>query len=396
MKSLLFSAVVFIISAIPQAIAASTYEKDWKAFVKEIDTVYPFFKLKDIEKEWKTAKKELGEKVEKVQNDQEFLAIINEACNCLRDGHMGINPAKKGALQYPEKWCLPIAFMPAEKEQVVIMRSAREGDASKLQPGMVVISIDGVPARKFLDKKAKELWEEGGHFSSPQRAALFAYRQPLAATEQSEHTIKVVAGGNPLEIKLKNDSPARGWAHNYHIPSDLKSLNNGGGFKQLDSGTGYIHLRKINNKETAETISAALDAYPEAKGWIIDLQGNGGGSGGEELTETLKQIPQPVAAIIDAGCISTGETMARDLKKICKARLFGSATAGSSSAKKQWNFPSGIATVQISTRSRGGIDGKWIEFNGIKPDEEIEAKPDDVLNGKNTEILAAEKYLLSR
>jgi C-terminal processing protease CtpA/Prc len=103
-----------------------------------------------------------------------------------------------------------------------------------------------------------------------------------------------------------------------------------------------------------------------------------------------------VAAIIDAGCISAGETLARDLVNYAEAHLFGATTAGASSSKMTWSFPSGIASIRIPTRSRMGIDGTLIEFNGIAPQEEIEAKPEDVRQGKNTEILAAEAWILTR
>jgi C-terminal processing protease CtpA/Prc len=103
----------------------------------------------------------------------------------------------------------------------------------------------------------------------------------------------------------------------------------------------------------------------------------------------------PVAAIIDAGCISAGETMARDLVQYAQARLFGSTTAGASSAKRDWTFPSGIATLTLSVRSRWGLDGQLIEFKGIQPHVEVEAVPEDLLQGQNTEIVKAEQYLVS-
>ena len=42
-------------------------------------------------------------------------------------------------------------------------------------------------------------------------------------------------------------------------------------------------------------------------------------------------------------------------------RIFGATSAGSSSSKRTWTFPSGIASIKFSTRSRSGIDGKVIE-----------------------------------
>jgi hypothetical protein len=49
--------------------------------------------------------------------------------------------------------------------------------------------------------------------------------------------------------------------------------------------------------------------------------------------------------------------------------------------------------LSLPTRSRFGPDRRPIEFFGIKPHEEVEAVPEEVLSGKNSEILRAEEYL---
>ncbi|HUU10767.1 MAG TPA: hypothetical protein VM431_09535 [Phycisphaerae bacterium] len=76
-----------------------------------------------------------------------------------------------------------------------------------------------------------------------------------------------------------------------------------------------------------------------------------------------------------------------------RARLFGEKTAGSSSSKRQWTFPSGIASIRISVRSRWRADRKPIEFNGIDPDVPVEAVPPEVAGGLNSAIRRAEAYL---
>ncbi|HWQ92894.1 MAG TPA: hypothetical protein VN673_14555, partial [Clostridia bacterium] len=75
------------------------------------------------------------------------------------------------------------------------------------------------------------------------------------------------------------------------------------------------------------------------------------------------------------------------------AKLLGARTAGSSSSKRQWTFPSGLASVTFSVRSRWRADGKPIEFNGIEPHVELEAVPEEVAKGLNSEIERAQEYL---
>jgi C-terminal processing protease CtpA/Prc len=125
----------------------------------------------------------------------------------------------------------------------------------------------------------------------------------------------------------------------------------------------------------------------------VDLRGNSGGGYDEALVKAIQALPRPSAALIDAGCISAGETLARDFARYAGARLFGSTTAGSSSSKQQWAFPSGIATVTFSVRSRWRADSKPIEFNGIDPDEVVEEVPAEMARGQNSAILRAEEYL---
>ncbi|MHC4718459.1 MAG: S41 family peptidase, partial [Planctomycetota bacterium] len=140
-------------------------------------------------------------------------------------------------------------------------------------------------------------------------------------------------------------------------------------------------------------LARALEAHPDASGWIVDLRGNGGGGYGRGLIARIQSLPRPVAVLIDAGCVSAGETFARDLARLAGGRLFGSRTAGASTAKRSWTFPSGIATVTFSGRSRWRNDRKPIEFNGIEPDVEVEADPVEVARGMNSAICRAQEYL---
>ena len=61
-----------------------------------------------------------------------------------------------------------------------------------------------------------------------------------------------------------------------------------------------------------------------------------------------------------------------------------------------WSFPSGIATIKFSTRSRGGVGGKPIEGSGIQPDEVVEVVPEEIQAGQNSAILRAEAWLLEQ
>jgi len=375
--------------------APSKYATDWAAFTREVDQSYPFFELKGVRRDWGQAKARLTEKVKTCPSDRDFLWIVTEAIRCLRDAHMGVSQAKVPPFDWPKRYYPGVSFLPATKGRVVVMSA--EAYADQLKPGTVVTKIDGRDARTVLEGKAKEAWSADSPYlvsvSSPQRARLFAYRWPLIAPSNRTHTLHYLSDGREQELRATCELEPRGWAHTYNLPANLTRANRSLSYGKLASGAGYMHWRSVGT-ETAAGLGQALAAHPDAKGWIIDLRGNGGGGYDTNLLAQLKALPRPVVALIDAGCISAGETLARDLAQLAGARLMGSRTAGASSSKRQWQFPSGMATVTFSTRSRWRNDGQPIEFNGIAPDEEIEAVPEEVARGLNSEILRVEEYLL--
>jgi hypothetical protein len=373
--------------------AGKRYQNDLNAFFSEIDRTYPFFDLKNIRKDWGRAKERLTILVGKCESDSEFMRILLDATKCLRDSHVRIfNNSIEIPWPAPEYYPL-IGFMPAQGNTVVVMMSP-PGKEGSLPVGTVVKTIDGVNARQYLDARAKEAWETGGH-PSPQRARLFAYRIPLKGAKGTKHKIMVQRQDEEEEIALECTKEARGWPHTYNMPAELVRVGRSFSYTKLPSGVGYMYLRRVDTSVT-QGISEAVKSHPDVRGWIVDLRGNGGGGYGSELIQMIKFLPRPAAALIDAGCMSAGETLARDVRRNAGARLFGSKTAGSSSAKRSWQFPSGIASVIIPTRSRWRADRKPIEYNGIEPDEKIEASSEDLLKGLNTGILRAEEYIRSQ
>ncbi len=372
----------------------SSYETDMDEFVKEVDEEYPFFELKGIRSDWTDAKEELRQRAKNCKSDQEFLLIMYDAVRTLRDGHMGARKARVQLPTLPPRYYPGISFLPATNGRVVIMY-APEAHAGTLKTGVVVTKIDGTDARQWLEKRTEAAWNEGGFFSSLQRARLFEYRQGLRGEQGEKHTISCLVDGREEQFELMCDTVARGWPHTYNMPADSKRVGRSFYYTKLASDVGYMYLRRVDASVPAG-IDEALAAHPSVPGWIVDLRGNGGGGYGRDLIERMEKFPRPAAVLIDAGCMSAGETLARDFRALADARVFGSKTAGCSSAKRTWTFPSGIASLSFPTRSRWRGDRKPIEFNGIDPDVEVETVPEELLEGNNTAILRAEEYIVGK
>ena len=374
------------------AVTGSVYERDLAAFFAVVDESYPFFDLKGIRLDWVLTKQRLAEKAKACTSGTEFLGIVVEAAQCIRDGHLRILETKADLPARQPQYYPGISFMPATGNRVVVMYPPK-GHEEQLKTGTVVTKIDGKDARDVLERRAKEAWAQGGFFSGPQRARLFSYRIALTGDKGQRHTITYLDGDRPREVVLTADTAAQGWPHTYCLPKPLTQVGRSFWYASLPSGVGYMYLRRVDDS-TEPGIREALKEHPRAIGWIADLRGNSGGGYDEGLINAIKALPPPVAILIDAGCISAGETLARDFRRYSGARLFGTKSAGSSSSKRQWKFPSGIAVVSFSQRSRWRSDRKPIEFNGIDPDELVEPVPEEVAAGINSAIRRAEEHLI--
>jgi len=392
--TVLVGAVVAPVERACLAAPQTTYATDLAAFYKQVDEVYPFFDLKGIRQDWEGAKRRLAMQLRTCRSDSQFLGLVVEAMRVLRDGHATLENPKAEIPPQPKEYYPGLALLPGIKNSVLVMYPPK-GYESQLKAGTPILTIDGKPARAYLEARTKQAWAKGGFFSSPQRARLFEYRIPLRGQQGERHTLTYLDGRRPRPITLPSTVEAHGWPHTYNAPKDPQRVGSSFWYARLPSGAGYMYLRRVDGS-SAQGIQEALAKMPNARGWVVDLCGNGGGGYDEALINAIKAMPRPVAVIIDAGCISAGETLARDFRRYAEARLFGSKTAGSSTSKTQWAFPSGIATVRISVRSRWRNDRQPIEFNGIDPDVIVEANPEEVARGQNSAIQRASAYLMAQ
>jgi len=384
----------------PLSLSAEKYDEALQAFIKKVDTDYPFFDLKKIKPSWQKCKRDLKRKVKDCKSNDDFYILLDKARRCLRDAHLGFSGLKGQYPKGPELYYPSVSFLPAINKQIVIM-SARDEYAGDLSPGTIVKEINGQDARTLLNNQARADWRQGGYFSSPQRARLFAYRIPLKGPKDQSHQLTILKNGQPKQITIVNKWPAGGWPHTYAMPDNLTRQGNCR-YGKLESGYGYIHLRRISS-DLIESIDAALKSFGDIEGLIIDLRGNGGGGYSRDIFKRFdkKNKPPtatpyfngPIVVLIDAGTFSAGETFARDMVHNADAYLMGSNTAGSSTAKKSWDLPHNLGQVRFSTRSRHGLKGRPIEYYGIRPNRKVEVVPEELQSGVNSAIKRADEYL---
>lgn len=168
---------------------------------------------------------------------------------------------------------------------------------------------------------------------------------------------------------------------------------------QSDLGNGVSYLRVLSfGATTAQESIAAIEAAEKqgAKGLVIDLRGNGGGSvlaalqmadallekgtllivhdeqgNPEAFTADAQASTLPVVVLIDGYSASASEILAGALQKNGRARLVGSQSFGKGTMQSPFELPNG-GVLKLSVDRWELADGTSPDSVGLTPDVPIQ------------------------
>lgn len=401
----------------PLASAQSDYEQDFAFAIAELGkSCGALIELKGID--WKAVERELAPAAQKAASDQEHLVVLTRLLARLRDGHAEVRrTAKTESVKWPddgrgEKVGCGMFWLRAGKK-LYVKSTWNNAAAAGVQPGWEVLSVDGVPAAKWLDERLAEQRDVIG-YSTDQQAFYATCHWGLAEPVGSdiEYEFKDEKGSKKKRKVAFTKGSTAPWGPAL-FPPELKG-DEDVSYGALKSGFGYIHIRRCE-RNLPERMDEALAAVGKAKGLILDFRANGGG-GFDHEAFLGRFVPQgttldfghpyasagpepyggPIVVIVDAGVRSAGETGAGIFKEDGRAYMIGeSPTAGMSSQKTQIALPSGLFVLHVSTGSNKGRfnGGKGIEGIGVIPHELVEYDPKDVAEGVDTLTARAEALL---
>ncbi len=372
-----------------------------------------FFAVKKID--WPAVTREFREAVRGVASDGSYLKLCQRLTARLKDGHAGIVQSK---IALPDesngrRWTGPRVHLVTMGDEVFVRLAFKDAEAAGLKSGQKITAIDGVPAKAWLDQKVAEMREMEG-YSTDHQALYAACHWGLADWEGTAIAFSILTpdGTEKTITRTRNGGPNFAPIGPVFPPEGLQQLGRQS-FGKSKGGCGYIHLRDVPGdlEKQLDTMLAEIGQVP---GMILDLRANGGGEcdhaavfgrfvpKGEfyDRYEGAGENPYTghMVVIIDAGVRSAGETVAGLFKETRRVHVIGdSPTAGMSSSKTTVTVPSGLLTVRFSVHSNMARynKGRGIEGIGIPPHQTVHYKPEDLADGKDTQISTAGTLLLT-
>lgn len=339
-------------------------------------------------------------KVIAAQTTRDYYQVMMQLAPLLQDGHTNIYVPDQLVEAFYSRPPMTTSMV---EDKVLVRRVGNAELAAKVRVGDEIISIDGIPVKQYAAQHVAPFVSA----STPQDKTLRSYTYQLLAGDKSK----------PVKLRLR---AADGAERDEVVQRDgeqspLKMFE----FKMLPGEIAYLSLDHFESDEGVKQLKAALPTILKAKGLVLDVRRNGGGSSnhGFEVLSYLSPEPiigaasfvrnedifmqaqgagprfrwtalssgdkkyrsphpqvfsGPVAVLTSAQTFSAAEDFAVAFRGMRRGLIIGEATGGSTGQPLFFDLPGG-GTGRICIKRDTYQDGSPFVGVGVLPD--IEAHP---------------------
>lgn len=200
-------------------------------------------------------------KVMAAETTEDYYRVLMQLAPLLRDGHTNIYPPQQLINRMYVRPPVKTALVEG-KVLVESVSSARLGQ--QLHPGDEVVSIDGIPVRRYAEERVAPFVSS----STPQDklVRMYSYQLLLGAADA------------PLKLGLRDAAGREREETVARSGYDDVRAAPAFAFRMLPGEVAYIALDHFESDAGVKAFQAALPQIMGAKALVIDVRGNGGGS----------------------------------------------------------------------------------------------------------------------
>jgi carboxyl-terminal processing protease len=354
--------------------------------------------------------------VESTKSDQEFYALMSAMTGELHDAHTRFSSPEQWR-NYKKQQGVTAGFSVDEVNGETVVTSVRSDSSAAhagVEPGMVVVSIDGKP----VDERIAEIEKSRAASSSDRATRMFVYGRLLAGPPNS--TMKVGlqrADGSGFDVAVTRQI----YSSAPEVATDV-----------LPSGSAYIRFDGFQ-PPIVKQFKRALGRFRNSPGIVIDLRRNGGGDlsallpiagyffdkktlFARDSTRSGKPLSQfagifrlplelyvgrpgeqiysgPVVILTGPRSASSSEVFAAGMQDTQRARIVGSPTCGCVLGIVKPRVMKGGGVLEMSEVLWFSPKGHKLEGAGIVPDESVVPTVSDLQQKRDPVVAEADRAL---
>jgi len=354
--------------------------------------------------------------VEAARNDQDFYTLMSGMTGELHDAHTRFSSPEQWK-NYKKQQGVTAGFNVEDLDGKTVVTSVRPDSSAAragVEPGMVVVSVDGNP----IEDRVAEIEKSRPTSSSERATRMFVYGRMFAGTPDSAVKLGLQrADGSSFEATITRQT--------YSVAPDVAT-------DVLPSGNAYIRFDGFQPPITKE-FRQALERFRNSRGIVIDLRRNGGGDlsvllpiasyffdkktlfakdstrSGKPLSEFagIFKLPLelyvgrsgdqiysgPVVILVDARSASSSEVFAAGMQDSQRAKIVGSQSCGCVLGIAKPREMKGGGVLEMSEVLWFSPNGRRLEGTGIIPDKTVIPTLTDVQNKRDPALAEADRTL---
>ena len=348
------------------------------------------------------------------QSNGEYCLLLRGCIARLKDGHTSVGV--KGGTGLPIA-CPPLGIRSVGNKAIITeLAETEEIKASAIKAGDEITHVDGRDVQEVLEKDIYPYIAA----STDQGRDLKAYPRILHGPKESKVSLSI----KTLEGMTHKVSLTRKTMGIAMIPRQRRgSIFE---YRELKDGFVYVAINGFSSDDVVKAFNEKFEEISNAKGLIIDVRKNGGGSSfngdaiirrliEKAIPHTLWKTPQhvasfeawgrpkkwfegeprkiepskeekylgPIAILIGPETFSAAEDFVVPLHAAGRATIVGQKSGGSTGQPLRFSFLDGKVSGRICTKRDTYPDGREFVGVGIIPDVEVNPTVADVVSGRD-------------